>query len=88
MRKFGVVVVKPKNKGKGLLSCVAKEKKNYNLGCLIGERREYDYLGDVVRNFGDISSWRKCVMKESSVEIMLGFNKEEGVEDLRIEPKL
>ncbi len=27
-------------------------------------------------------------MKESSVETMLGFSKEEEVEDLRIEPKL
>ncbi len=27
-------------------------------------------------------------MEESSVEIVLGFNKEKGVEDLGIEPKL
>jgi hypothetical protein len=27
-------------------------------------------------------------MKESSVEIVLRFSKEEGVEDLKIEPKI
>jgi hypothetical protein len=27
-------------------------------------------------------------MKENNVEMMLGFNKEEKVEDLKIEPKL
>ncbi len=27
-------------------------------------------------------------MKESNVKMVLGFSKEEGVEDLRIEPKL
>jgi len=28
------------------------------------------------------------MVKESSVKMMLRFNKEEGMEDLRIEPKL
>jgi hypothetical protein len=27
-------------------------------------------------------------VKESNVEMVLGFNEEEGMEDLRIEPKL
>jgi hypothetical protein len=28
------------------------------------------------------------MVKESSVKMMLGFNKEEGMEDLKLEPKL
>jgi hypothetical protein len=43
----------------------------------------------LVESYGDIGSLGgKIVVEESSVEIVLRFSKENGVEDLGIEPKL
>jgi len=45
-------------------------------------------LGDVVKSLGDIGGWEEVGNEKGSVEAVLGFNNEEGVEDLRIDPTL
>jgi len=59
MRKFGVVVVKPRNKGRGFAFLCNKSKKNWNLSCLIEENKEEDCWGDVVESFRNIGNWEE-----------------------------
>ncbi len=41
----------------------------------------------MIESFRDIDVW-EVMCSGSSVKMVLGFNKEKGMEDLRIEPKL
>ncbi len=42
----------------------------------------------MVKSLGDIGGWEEVGNEKGSVEAVLGFNNEEGVEDLRIDPTL
>ncbi len=59
MKKFGVVDVRPRNKGKGVPLLCNKTKNNQNLGCPTKENRKQDYLWDVLQSSRDIGSWEE-----------------------------
>ncbi len=57
--KFGVVVVRPKKKGKGLPSCVARTRR---IKIYVIEQKRVNkktILGDVVESSRDIDSWEE-----------------------------
>lgn len=56
MRKFGVVVVKPKNKGKGLPSCAARTRRIKIQAMEWRRVNKKTILGDVVESSRDIDS--------------------------------
>ncbi len=59
MRKFGVVVVKPRNKGKGLPSYATRTRRIKIQAIQQRRVNKKTILGDVVKSFGNINSWEE-----------------------------
>ncbi len=59
MRKFGVVVFKPKNKGKGLASYAARARRIRIQDIQQRKINKKIVLGDVVESSKNISSWEE-----------------------------
>ncbi len=80
--------VKPRNKGKGLLSCVTRAIKVRTQVVQQKRIKKKIVQGMWQKALKIQVVGRKHVVKENNVKTMLRFNKEEEVEDLKIEPKL